>query len=306
MEKEHDLAKWLAGEMTEAERAAFEQTPEFALYDKIAAASSRLHTPEFKEEAMLQHVLRQPKKQVSKVVPLYSRPIFRVAAILVIALGVWFGTRSGNGNSLTVAQTAPGTIQTLQLPDRSEVTLNAGSSLSFQKDGWEGKRQTHLKGEAFFHVSKGNTFDVLTNLGKVTVVGTQFDVKVRGQRFEVACFEGKVRVQVQGQRTLITKGQIVAFENGKPIKIFPETASTPGWMHNELVFKSERLPAIKAELERHFALKITLPAKVSSARFTGMLPGNDPATAIQLICNTYKLKIARQKGNTIDLIPAAY
>ncbi len=306
MENEHDLAKWLAGEMTDAERTAFEQTPGFALYEKIASASTRLKAPGFDGEKMLGHITSLPKKQQKpKVIPLYRKAALRIAAVLVVGIGIWFGINKGKENDITVAQTAAGTTKTLTLPDLSEVTLNSGSVLSYAAEGWDAKRQAHLEGEAFFHVSKGKTFDVVTDLGKVTVVGTQFNVKVRSQRFEVACFEGKVRVRSGNHNRLITKGEIVAFEGGKSLEILPESTATPGWMQNTLVFKSESLPEIIAELERHFALRISFEGQYPKALFTGMLPGNDPSAALELVCNTYKLRVVKQQGSTIKLSPAA-
>jgi Fe2+-dicitrate sensor, membrane component len=65
------------------------------------------------------------------------------------------------------------------------VNLNSSSQLSYSKNKWDSKREVTLNGEAFFKVSKGSTFDVITLNGKVSVLGTQFNVKQRENYFEV-------------------------------------------------------------------------------------------------------------------------
>ena len=40
MEEQHDLAKWLAGDMTKSELEAFEKSPDFETYNKIKDISS--------------------------------------------------------------------------------------------------------------------------------------------------------------------------------------------------------------------------------------------------------------------------
>ena len=47
MEENYELAKWLAGELSEEELKSFQQTPEYATYLKIAEYSSQLKAPSF-------------------------------------------------------------------------------------------------------------------------------------------------------------------------------------------------------------------------------------------------------------------
>src|SRR5690606_22489623 len=118
------------------------------------------------------------------------------------------------------------------LPDNSKVVLNSDSEAEYKSWNWNKKRSVELKGEAFFKVAKGKTFDVNTSLGKVTVVGTQFNVKARDNRFDVTCFEGKVKVTYKNEEVFLTPGESVTFEEGEEIEI-PETkAVLPGWINN--------------------------------------------------------------------------
>lgn len=66
------------------------------------------------------------------------------------------------------------------LPDNSKVWLGGGSRLKYPDKLSACDREVYLEGEAFFDVKKdnGRTFQVITDVVEVTVLGTRFDVKV--------------------------------------------------------------------------------------------------------------------------------
>lgn len=296
MEKEHDLAKWLAGEMNETELRAFERSEGYETYRKIAEHTARLQAPTFDEERSLSAVLSRPK-QKQRVRPLYAK-LLPIAAVLVIGVGLWFAMQK---EEPSVYLADAGAKTTFELPDASRVTLNAGSEASFIADDWDEQRKIQLKGEAFFHVAKGKKFTVITDNGKVTVLGTQFNVRSRGDRFEVECFEGKVAVTSAQNQAQLTKGQVVAFENGKAISVQARNGAQPGWMVGQLAFRAETLPQIASEIQRHFDVRIQLPAEVSDERFTGTMPGDDPLIALHVLARTYRLELKQTAPKTFIL-----
>ncbi|AWI25743.1 FecR family protein [Flavobacterium pallidum] len=300
MKKEHDLAKWLAGEMTEQERVDFEKTPEFSSYDKIARFSQLLEAPDFDSDKMYNSIISREKKQ-TKVIPLYRKNLLlKIAAVLVIGLGIWFAmpdTNEENHQELAVA----GKTSIFQLPDHSEVTLNAGSDAAYQSGNWDKNREISLHGEAFFKVAKGKTFDVLTDCGKVTVVGTQFNVKSRGNRFEVTCFEGKVRVQCADNVIFITKGQKVAFENGAAIPSKFMESDRPSWMDRQMEFTSENLQGVVAEMKRQYNINIDVVAvdKTKNQAFTGVMPADKLEVALEIVSRTFGIHVKKTESGII-------
>jgi len=295
MKEQHDLAKWLEGKMSGSELDAFERSTEFAEYDKIRRYSEQLKGPDFNTDAMYQNVIAQPK---NKVIAMKRNWFLRIAAIFVIALGLFFTARN------TVTQTemaANGKEQVFQLPDASEVTLNSGSQIEYKKWNWSSKRSLQLDGEAFFKVTKGNTFDVCTNLGKVTVIGTQFNVKARGKRFEVQCFEGKVRVESSNKTVFLTPGMSIAFEDGTVIESL-HFGDSPSWMQNQISFNEEKLDNVIAELERQYAIAITKHNIKNNQKFTGTIPADDLDMALQIIGSAYNFKHTKTGKNSITFI----
>ncbi len=290
------LAKWLAGELTNDELKAFEATPEYPEYVRIKEVSAKLAAPAFDGNAMYRKVIGSKR---NKVIPLYSRMWFKVAAAVIILFGLGMFLRS----MLPTAQSAGlGEQLAFTLPDQSEVILNAGSEITYKKHNWDDNRRLELDGEAFFKVAKGKTFEVVTGLGNVEVLGTQFNVRSREGRFDVICFEGRVRVISAGTENIITKGQSISFADGKPIDVPSANGSQPGWLSGELNFNNENLARIVAELTRQYKIEISVDAGSQTQLFTGTLPMNNLDEALVIICATYHL-IVEKSGDRIVLKP---
>jgi transmembrane sensor len=297
MEENNELAKWLAGTMSEAELNAFQKTPEYQTYHKIATYASQLEAPSFDEQKLYQNVIAVNKKS-KKVIGLYSQTWFKIAAVFVVFLGLTLFYKT----NIAITESATNGQQTaFTLPDDSNVVLNSGSQIDYTKWGWDNHRQLQLSGEAYFKVAKGKKFEVNTNLGKVTVLGTQFNVKARNNRFDVTCYEGRVKVDYQNQQIIITKGKRVSFENGVLLAIPDAMTTKPEWTAGELAFVAEKLPAIVQELERQFDCTIVIKNDSSTQLFTGALPADNIDQAIKILSSIYHLKSQRESDETIIL-----
>jgi ferric-dicitrate binding protein FerR (iron transport regulator) len=221
--------------------------------------------------------------------------MFRVAAILVIALGITLAMQ----NFTTQNQFASnGTRTSFLLPDNSEVVLNAGSEIEYKKWNWKKNRNLELQGEAYFKVAKGEKFEVKTSLGKVAVLGTQFNVKARKNRFDITCFEGRVKVNYKDKELILTHGQSVSFENGKQVNA-KATSAKPEWLENKIDFSKEKLLNITDEIQRQYNVNIRIKSGLSNELFTGKIPTNNLDIALEIIATTYNLEIKKIDPKTI-------
>jgi transmembrane sensor len=286
MEENYKLSKWLNDEMSAEELSEFQADKDFVIFEKIKKYSSELETPAFDEQKMLSKIVTSPKKEV-KIISIYKNWALKIAAIFVISIGLFLGAR--NFASYT-EYASNGTQNTFSLPDNSEVVLNSGSEIQYKKWNWDNNRSLNLEGEAFFKVAKGKKFEVNTTVGKVTVLGTQFNVKQRGNYFDVSCYEGKVKVNFGNNEFILTKGMSVAVRDGKTIPIPTKNTLKPEWLEQEMVFHQESLPSIVAEFERHFNIELELNATGNGQLFTGTIPAKNSDTALQILCTTYHLK----------------
>lgn len=293
MEENYKLAKWLNNEMTDAELKEFQAETDYPLFEKIKNYSSQLETPNFDTEKVLSKVIAS-KEKAPKVVEMKPNWLLRIAAILVIGLGLLFTFNtfsSSNEIALNGKQT------TFLLPDSSEVTLNSGSEIAYKNWNWDENRYLNLDGEAYFKVAKGKTFEVNTNLGKVAVLGTQFNVKARNNRFDVTCFEGKVKVNYNNLEVILTKGKTVSFENN--VKIIDQTISEtkPLWTSKEMQFDKEKLINVLEEIQRQYNVSIDASKINTNQLFTGKIPSNNIDVALQSLTSIYHLKYTKSNNS---------
>jgi transmembrane sensor len=292
MEESYTLAKWLNNELSDAELATFMASDEYEQYEKIRKYSAQLKVAEFDEDKVLKTILKS-EKTVPKVMLLYKKWLPRIAAILVLGLGIAFALQ----NFVKQTQIAENGAKTnFSLPDDSQVVLNAGSQIDYKKWNWDNHRNLELQGEAYFKVAHGRKFQVTTPLGKVTVLGTRFNVKARKNRFDVTCFEGSVKVNYNTFELVLTHGQSVTFENGKQTNI-NTNSSKPEWLENKIAFEKEELQNVLDEIQRQYNVTIDLK-NPQKELFTGQIPTDDLEMALQIITKTYGLnskKIANNK-----------
>ena len=294
--QENYLAKWLNNELSPEELEAFKASPEYSSYLKLADISSQLEAPAFDaEQAFLDNVQRR-SVQEPKVVRLNSyRTLWRVAA----AIAVIFALSLGYVSTLTVRiNTQYAERSEINLPDNSEVILNAGSKLTYHKKKWATDRRVTLKGEAFFKVAKGAAFSVETESGIVQVLGTQFNVEQRPNFFEVSCYEGLVSVTYQGAEQKVAAGSSFVVMDGTVITDTVPINSQPSWITNESSFKSIPLAFVLHELKRQYNISVETDNIDLSQKFTGTFSNTNLDLALQSISTPAQISYTLE-GNKV-------
>lgn len=82
----------------------------------------------------------------------------------------------------------------VELPDNTVVYLNQNSSISYDEEF--DSRHIKLTGEAFFSVTEGDSpFVIETDLGEVTVLGTEFNVNTTKEDIEIEVEQGNVELK---------------------------------------------------------------------------------------------------------------
>lgn len=278
MKKKDLISKWLDNNLIDEELEAFEKSDVFRSYQKISQAAKQYGAPDFDLDSNYQKVLAS-KAQSSKMNSGWIRYAVGIAAALLISM-VAYNVYPTQQNVAYMALNMERTI--LSLPDASEVTLNAGSSLTYDDKDWSNNRNLTLNGEGYFKVAKGSKFTVNTDQGNVSVLGTQFNVKSRNQYFEVICFEGLVQVDINGKSFKLPAGESLTVLDGQITKEL--TALTePTWVLSKSTFKSVPLSHILSEMERQYDLTILKNDIDVDLIFTGGFTHKNLETALQAI-----------------------
>ena len=298
MKREDLIKKWLDDELNSQELQAFQELEEFEELTTLSNNLIRFKAPEYNTSEELNSVLHQIKSSNSKQTSTnWLRPVLRIAAVIAIMFSVYYYSTTLD----TSFETQMAQKTELVLPDDSEVSLNALSSLTFNKHDWKNQRDVALKGEAYFKVAKGSKFNVKTATGTVTVLGTEFNVKQRENYFEVTCFEGSVKVVHSSDIVVLKPGDSFLKINGKLIAREKETLLQPSWMHNESSFKSMPFSYVLRELERQYNVQIN-PQNIDIEQlFTGSFGHDNIEMALKSITLPLNVKYNFKNETTIEL-----
>ena len=255
MEKENDILKWLNRETSDKELTSLKETKDFKTLEKIAHYSAQIETPKVDVDKALADLKLKTKNtsKKGKIVPFNFKKLYKYAAAIVVLLTTsYFLLFNTDANFKTeFAQT-----KNFNLPDNSEVILNANSQITYSKKEWDTNRNLTLDGEAFFKVKKGKKFTVQTEIGAVTVLGTQFNVKERDNYFEVKTYEGLVSVAYKDTLVKLPKGTIFKVVNGVIDSNNTFNIDEKSWLQKESNFKSTPLRFVLKEIENQFEYTI--------------------------------------------------
>lgn len=231
-----------------------------------------------------------------------SRPaliaVAAAAAVVIVGLSAiwWF-------QPIRLSAPAGQTLAAV-LPDGSDVLINSGSTIAYERDFGRKSRIVKLTGEAFFDVRGGTgTFEVATFNGEVIVVGTRFNVRAwpTDIRPETSVFveEGIVHVSSvdePGRSVILHSGESTTVRNfgtelGEP-EVLPPT-HRPSWRTDGMVFTDRPLRVILDEIERRFDIEVvTRPDTLEDARVSLYLNRTtNVGTILEMIAGAHDLKV---------------
>ncbi|OUR93306.1 anti-sigma factor [Flavobacteriales bacterium 34_180_T64] len=295
MEKEYLVEKWLNDDLTPAEMEAFEALDDYQMHVDILEKAKHFKASNYSSASDFQTFNKNYQSQNTIRKSSWLNPMLRIASVLVVAVAVYF---SFFNDDLVQIQTLAGHKTTVELPDLSQVTLNAGSFIAYHKKDWKENRTLELNGEAYFKVAKGKTFDVVTTNGIVTVVGTQFNVKQRLNYFEVKCFEGLVKVSSDTIIRQLYAGDTYRIIDG----IFLENTTVdvaPKWTTNRSSFSAVPFSEVLSELERQYDIQVVFENNTKMRLFTGGFTHDNINNALNAILQPMNMTYEMNSSNQV-------
>ena len=295
MNREYLIQKWLDHALSAEELEAFKKLDDYDALMRLDKHAQKFKAPDFDVNAELDCVNTHLK---TKERYHWVKPIMRIAAVAIIGFCITFlFTKNYERTERTLASQKIN----ITLPDASEVTLNALSQIDFKPYNWNNSRTIELEGEAYFKVAKGSRFDVKTQHGLVTVLGTEFNVKQRDHFFEVTCYEGSVGVRYndQPQHTLKPGEHFLIFNESLVIKD-KKLIDAPSWINNESRFKSIPYKYVLKEFERQYNVSFRTEGINLEELFTGNFAHDNYHVAIKSI--TLPLHLTYSKTNNTILL----
>jgi transmembrane sensor len=232
----------------------------------------------------------------------------------------------------------PGARTKLELPDGTQVWLNSGSKLNYQRDFNSRSREVVLEGEAFFDVVKdpSHPFIVHASSIDIKVLGTSFTVKSypQDETIETTLLRGMIEVTRQDNpstpRVILKPNEKLILSKHLALSSLPAPAIEPAgtttssrvpdisisaiagnvpdsdkvetsWMYNKLVFEGDSFKELAQKMERWFNVKISFKDEgLNQYHFGGVFDNETVIEALNALQLTAKFTY-KIKGNEIDL-----
>jgi ferric-dicitrate binding protein FerR (iron transport regulator) len=240
-------------------------------------------------------------------------PLFRVAAVIILLLGMAYllTNRSSTGISFFAVghtyESAPDSEQSLQLPDGSQVFMNASSRMDYREKKRTSTREVRLQGEAFFDVSPDSKRPFIVHAGPavIRVVGTSFNIKTfsEDQRVEVSVESGRVELMGSGRQSssiVLEPGYTGLLSEGSLSKIKTEDDNLLSWKTKDLVFRELNLNEVIEVLSSTFHRDIVLEQEsIASFHFTGNFNDQPIDTVLKVLCTAFDLTYEDQGSSII-------
>lgn len=220
-----------------------------------------------------------------------------VAAVLVLALGAGLVMRL---YTKTVHSQA-GQHITAVLPDGSSVELNAGSVIKYKPLWWQFERRLSFEGEAFFKVSDGKEFEVVSSIGRTMVLGTSFNIYARKGEYKVTCYTGKVRVVSAGtghSLDIVPNEKATINRDGTMrLSKVSNTRSEAPWVNNMFLFTRTPMSLVFEEIERQYGVTIRQDEAIDHLLYTGNFTRDTSVEEVlKMVCRPYDLKFNKIDG----------
>lgn len=261
----------------------------------------------------------------------------RIAAALLALAGLFFvfnyiGKGGKKGSKTFLA--AYGERKNIQLPDGSDVTLNAGSKIEIRENFGASGRDVYLEGEAFFDVKHNDKlpFVVHTQAMDVKALGTAFNVKAYSDEriTETSLIRGLVEVTLKesNNRTMLlypsqkikwehyvagSKGASAIARQTDSLRLKDSLVKKVfvtdhgdvkeiAWKENKLVFDDDLFSDIAVLLERWYGVEIEFrDDSLRDYHFSSTFEKEDINTVLEYLRESRKFSYKIEEGDPLKI-----
>ncbi|WP_214227790.1 FecR family protein [Pedobacter sp. B4-66] len=218
------------------------------------------------------------------------------------------GTKEKKNQYNMITTPRSGSYQ-VQLPDGTNVWLNAASSIRFPTDFTGNERRVEIQGEAFFSVTKNakKPFIVSVNDAEIKVLGTEFNVMAYQDEkaLKTTLVEGSVVFSNHGGKEVVLKpGQQSLLTKMGDIEVLDHVNidNVVAWKNGFFDFNGDNIESVTRQLARWYDVEIVMD-KSSNDLFYAKIPKNtmllDVLKALELT-GKVRFEVQDRKINVIN------
>lgn len=203
------------------------------------------------------------------------------------------GTTAASAIIYNTLSTPKGRQYHMQLPDGTQVWLNAGSSLHYPTVFSGSERLVDVSGEAYFEVARdaSRPFRVRAGPGaEISVLGTHFNINAYSNEPAVTTtlLEGSVKFNDR----LLRPGQQSKLEQGSGNLTLindVETSQVVAWKNGRFDFNNMSLQQTMHQLERWYDIDVVYEKDIPDIKFYGKMTRHIPLSDLLIILEKSKV-----------------
>ena len=259
-----------------------------------------------------QHLLNRLEKDklIKSKKEVFFKPAYllRIAAAVIILATLTFTGKYIISNHFLPSKSVVATSsfeknRIIELSDGSFITLNRDSKVSFPDKFNSRRRKVKLTGEAFFEISPDfdRPFIIDAGNGKVTVLGTSFNVITDNGKNEVEVLVASGRVTVvseDGARSLtLEPGELGVINNNTSSSMVNTDINYLAWNTEILTYEGTRLEDVFSDLQRVYNISVEVDNNdILNRQLTSVFNNESAETIIRTICLSFNLKFEKKDG----------
>lgn len=247
-------------------------------------------------EASWEQLLQKKEQSRAKVFSL--APLYRVAAAIVVAVGL--GLVLLNPFRMEVYETAAGETLEVTLADATVISLNESSRLEISRNFNEHQRLVEFTGEAYFDVARNpeKPFIIQSDYSEIQVLGTSFnvDAKSGSESIEVDVTSGRVSLAERGNsanQVILTKGMkgVLNPESGEVTSSTSPNQNFIAWQTRLLEFDDLNMQTVVHDVEEYFGKELEVANQaILNCKFTSSFTDPTIQEILQIISITLDLE----------------
>lgn len=198
-------------------------------------------------------------------------------------------------------------ITRVVLPDGTEVSLNAGTTIKYLRQDFVKHRKLELKnGEVFIHVAPNNVSRFSVDLGDVTAedIGTSFNVVKNDKKISVIVEEGKVALKhLQLNRSvMLSAGKLGVYDIGTQSLAVADNPNVnyKAWLDRKFIFKEISVAQAAEQLEKAYQVPVRVKDEsLKSRKLTASLHYQTLDSALAVISASLQCKVTKEKNRYV-------
>ncbi|PUZ27578.1 FecR family protein [Chitinophaga costaii] len=196
----------------------------------------------------------------------------------------------------------------LILPDGSKVWLDAASSIRYPTAFTSKERIVEITGQAYFEIIENSQLPFIVEIrpaGKVSVLGTAFNINAYSSTIRTSLVNGKVKVSdAENASVILTPGEQAMMQaGGRPFVVKADINGVTAWRRGMFNFENTNLPDLLNDVARWYDIEVVFAGDVLPIKFGGQVSRETSLPELLEILKLYGVRY-QLSGRKLTILPA--